>query len=155
MPCCFLLPSFGERLSVSRNLATETYKFDERGKRALSGVRQHFDKAGTFRRLARQLAPGLRLDRDQFNAQGFSPAQRSQEVAAVLEAAVVELYSCVDCTAKVLRAIYERRTKGLEKFSLARSSETSMRSLATSPTLSKRQYVVLHGSRGCCFFGTN
>jgi hypothetical protein len=110
----FFAPELWGEVERFSNLSIETYKFDERGKRALSGVRQHFDKAGTFRSLAVQLAPGLRLDRDQLNAQGFTPAQRSREVAAVIEAAVVELYSCVDCTAKVLRAAYERRTKGFK-----------------------------------------
>jgi hypothetical protein len=110
----FFAPEHWGEVERFSNLCSETYKFDEREKRAVSGVRQHFDKACTFRRLARQLTPGLRLDRDQLNTHGFTPAERSQEVAAVIEAALVELYSCVDCTVKVLRAIYGRRTKGFK-----------------------------------------
>ncbi len=110
----FFAPELWGEVERFSNLCSETYKFDERGKRALSGVQQHFAKAVTFRRLAEQLAPGLRLDLDQLNAQGFTPAERSKEVAAVIESALVELYSCVDCTAKVLRAIYGPRSKGFK-----------------------------------------
>jgi hypothetical protein len=93
-------------------LCEGTYRFDAREKRALAGVAQHFEKALIFRSLAERLAPGLRIDRDQLNAQGFSSAQHSRELAAVTEAAIVELYSCVDCTAKVLRAIYGGQSRG-------------------------------------------
>jgi len=110
----FFAPELWGEVERFSNLCSETYKFDEREKRALSGVQQHFAKAVTFRRLAERLAPGLRLDRDELNTQGFTPAERSHEVAAVIEAALVELYSCVDCTAKVLRAIYGQRTKGFK-----------------------------------------
>jgi hypothetical protein len=62
--------------------------------------------------LAERLGPNLQIDRDQLNVQGFTPAEHSRELAAVIEASIVELYSCIDCTAKVLRAIYGKGSQG-------------------------------------------
>ncbi len=110
----FFAPERWGEVERFSHLCSETYAFSAREQRALAGVRQHFEKAATFRRLAERLRPNLQLDREQLDAQGFTPAERSAEVAAVVEAAIVELYSCVDCTAKVLRAIYGKRSRGFK-----------------------------------------
>lgn len=83
-----------------------TYKFSDRDQRAVSGVANHFEKALTLQSLAVKLRPGLDIDRDQLNENGFTPALNSHELSAVIEASVLELYSAVDCTIKVLRAVY-------------------------------------------------
>jgi hypothetical protein len=111
----FFAPEQWGEVQKFSNLCSGTYEFDERTKRALAGVGQHYDKALIFRRLADALAPGLRVDREHLDTHGFTPTERSSEVAAVFEAAIVELYSCVDCAAKVLRSIYETRTRGFKK----------------------------------------
>jgi len=97
------------------NLCSETYKFSDREQRALSGVQQHFDKAITFQRLAEKLRPNLKIDLEQINALGFTPAENSQELATVIEAAILEAYSSVDCTAKVLHAIYGKKSSGFKE----------------------------------------
>lgn len=110
----FFVPEDWGEVERFSNLCSGTYAFTGLEQRALAGVRQHIEKAVTFRRVAKRIRPNLRIDRDQLNAQGFTPAEHSQELAAVVEAAIVELYSCVDCTAKVLWAIYGKRSRGFK-----------------------------------------
>jgi hypothetical protein len=111
----FFAPERWGEVQKFSNLCSGTYQFDERTRRALGGVGQHYDKALIFRRLADTLAPGLRQDREHLDTHGFTPAKRSSEVAAVFEAAILELYSCIDCAAKLLWAIYGTRTRGFKK----------------------------------------
>jgi hypothetical protein len=109
----FVPEQWGE-LDAFAKLCSGTYRFNSRERRALAGVRQHLDKALIFVDLAQRLRPGLDIDRTQLNERGFSHAEHSRAMAAVVEAAVVELYSSVDCVAKVLVAIYGKRSRGLK-----------------------------------------
>jgi len=88
------------------NLHGETYKFSGRDGRAVAGVRNHFQKALTLQGLAIKLRPGLDIDCEQLETRGYSPALNAQELSAVVEATFLELYSSLDCTVKVLRAVY-------------------------------------------------
>jgi hypothetical protein len=108
----FFAPEIWGELERFSHLYSGTYAFSAREQRALAGIGQHFEKAVTFRRIAEGIRPNLRIDRDQLNTQGFTPAEHSRELAAVVEASIVELYSCIDCTTKVLRAIYGKRSRG-------------------------------------------
>jgi hypothetical protein len=110
----FFAPEHWGELDRFSHLCSGTYTFSGREQRALAGVGQHFEKAVTFRRIAEWILPNLEIDRDQLNTQGFTPAEHSRMLAAVVEASIVELYSCVDCTAKVLRAIYGKRSRGFK-----------------------------------------
>jgi hypothetical protein len=89
-----------------------TYEFDEREQRAVAGVRAHFDKFRRLNELAKKLLPSLQIDRTQLHEQGFTPADNAAELATIIEAAILELYSSVDCAAKVSRAIYGPGTRG-------------------------------------------
>jgi hypothetical protein len=88
------------------NLHGETYKFSGRDSRAVTGVKNHFQKAITLQALAVKLRPGLDVDQQQLETRGYTPALNSYELSAVIEASILELYSSVDCTVKVLRAVY-------------------------------------------------
>src|ERR1700738_3007447 len=90
-----------------------TYKFSERDRRAVGGVGGHFEKAVKLTSLASKLLPNLETDRRQIEELGYTPGENAAEVAAVVEAALLEIYSSIDCTVKVLRAIYG---KGSRKF---------------------------------------
>jgi len=83
-----------------------TYKFSDTEKRAVAGVRNHFQKAITLQTLAVKLRPGLDIDKKQLEERGYTPALNSHELSAVIEAAILELYSSLDCTVKVLHAVY-------------------------------------------------
>lgn len=97
------------------NLHSETYKFAAEDARAVEGVRNHLQKATTLQSLAVKLKPGLEIDRNQLETKGYTPALNSTELSAVIEASVLELYSSVDCTVKVLHAVYSARTRSFSK----------------------------------------
>jgi hypothetical protein len=59
--------------------------------------------------------PALAIDRAEINEHGFTLAENSRQLATVIEAAIMEIYSAVDCTAKVLRAIYGPSTRGFKE----------------------------------------
>jgi hypothetical protein len=107
-------PELWGQVELFSKLCSETYKFSERDQRALAGVAQHFEKAVMFHRLALKLRPNLNVDQAELNELGFTPATNSRELGIVIEAAIVELYSCVDCTAKVLHAIYGPTSRGFK-----------------------------------------
>lgn len=88
------------------NFYSGTYRFSDREKRAVSGVLNHFQKAITLQTLAVKLKPGLDIDKKQLDESGYTPALNSHELSAVIEASILELYSSLDCTVKVLRAVY-------------------------------------------------
>lgn len=89
-----------------------TYRFDERQQRALAGVEAHFAKAVRLQSLAEKLRPNLEIDQAQLNQRGYTSAKNAAELATVIEAAILEFYSSIDCTVKVLRAIYGAKTRG-------------------------------------------
>lgn len=92
-----------------------TFEFDKRTQRSISGVESHIQKHLTLVSLAKKLEPNLEADRAQLEEQGFTPAANAQEVAAVIEAAILELYSSIDCTVKVLAAVYKKDSRGFKK----------------------------------------
>lgn len=91
-----------------------THTFTPRDGRALSGVSAHFEKAQIFKSLAEELKSTLGIDRDELNSQGFTPANHARKLAAVIESFASELYSIVDCTAQVLRAVIGPTTRGFK-----------------------------------------
>jgi hypothetical protein len=107
-------PELWGQVELFSKFCSETYKFNEREQRALAGVGQHFDKAVTFQSLAVKLRPNLAIDQAEINERGFTPATNSREIATVIEAAILELYSSIDCTAKVLRAVYGKTSRGFK-----------------------------------------
>ena len=102
------------QVELFSKLCAETYKFSEREQRALTGIAQHFEKAATFQRLAVKVKPGLTADQAELNERGYTTAPNSRELTTLIEAAILEIYSSVDCTAKVLRAIYGQTSRGFK-----------------------------------------
>ncbi len=84
-----------------------TYKLDRTGRRAVSGAINHFHKGLVLRDLALKLIPKLETDEGELNQHGHTHAINAQELSAVLEGAILELYSSVDCTRKVVSEIYK------------------------------------------------
>lgn len=89
-----------------RTLWPTTYQFRGREKRVLAGVENHFHKALTLLNMAEGLLPSLEIDEAELEKNGFTRARNARNLAAVLEGVITELYSVVDCTAKVLHIIY-------------------------------------------------
>lgn len=85
-----------------------TYSLSDRGKRAVSGAINHFHKADTLKHLALKIIPNLDADEEELNKNGYTQAVNSKELSAVVEAIILELYSSIDCTRKVITEIYSQ-----------------------------------------------
>lgn len=85
-----------------------TYKFNfDVGKR-LSGIQANLRKGHLLIELIHALTPLISEDEDQLERDGYSPAIRSKQIAAVVEATICCLYSSLDCLRYVLVDIYPR-----------------------------------------------
>ena len=93
---------------------SSTHVLDDRARRALAGVESHLEKCITLTSLAEKLRPNLQIDKIELDERGFTSASNANEITTVVESAILELYSSVDCTAKVLRAIYGAETNGFK-----------------------------------------
>ncbi|QZA77481.1 hypothetical protein K4H28_14535 [Deefgea tanakiae] len=89
-----------------------THSFNSDTTKAISGVRNHFQKALILHQLSTKLLPNLSNDEAEIQSKGYTPATNAKEFSAVLEEVFTELYSSIDCTRKIIVAIY-RRTRGL------------------------------------------
>jgi hypothetical protein len=96
------------------NFYEQTYAFQPRDKRAVAGVRGHFMKADRLIELAGKLRPNLAIDNTELEEKGFTPAVNAEEIVTVVEAAILEMYSTIDCTVKVLRAVYASKSRGFK-----------------------------------------
>lgn len=85
-----------------------TFPLSNVGKRSVSGAINHFHKAATLRNLAIKLIPNLDDDEEELNQHGYSHAINSKELSAVIEAVMLELYSTIDCSRKVITEIYSK-----------------------------------------------
>ena len=93
------------------HVGTHTFKFDTT--KALSGVTNHFQKALILHQLSLKLLPNLAIDAEEIQSKCYTAATNAKEFSAVLEEVFTELYSTIDCTRKVIIAIYPR-TRGLQ-----------------------------------------
>lgn len=86
----------------------ETYSFDHHTQQALAGAANHFNKALTLLRIAREHASKLPEDDEQLEKYGYTPARRGKELSALVESVLLDLYSSVDCTRKVVTFVYKK-----------------------------------------------
>jgi len=70
-----------------------TFDFRDQEKKAVSGAMNHFNKAVILRTLAAKLKPNLEIDLQQLEEKGYTPAENSAELSAVIEVIFTELYS--------------------------------------------------------------
>jgi hypothetical protein len=107
-------PELWGQVERFKHFYEHTYTLESRDKRAVAGVANHFLKARRLIDLAIKLRPNLQIDHDQLENLGFTPAANSDEIATVIEAAILELYATLDCMVKVLRAIYGKTSRGFK-----------------------------------------
>ena len=93
------------------NLYEGTYDLAPWQKRAVSGVSAHAIKFFRLRGLLQKLEPNFLIDHAEMELNGFTSAANSTEITAIFEAAILEVYSSIDCMAKVLHAVYGRGTR--------------------------------------------
>ncbi|HEY2662464.1 MAG TPA: hypothetical protein VGI79_22295 [Caulobacteraceae bacterium] len=107
-------PEMWGQVERFKHFYEHTYNLESRDKRAVAGVANHFLKARRLIDLAIKLRPNLQFDHDQLENLGFTPAANSDEIATVIEAAILELYATLDCMVKVHRAIYGETSRGFK-----------------------------------------
>ncbi|HEM7808599.1 TPA: hypothetical protein U2L37_001356 [Burkholderia multivorans] len=100
-------PEFWGEVDKFTQFYGQTHDFKPDAKKAVSGVKGHFNKALTLRDLAAKLAPNLKIDSAELQEKGFTGAVNAQEFSAVIEEVFTELYSSIDCARKVIVAIYK------------------------------------------------
>lgn len=85
-----------------------TYRFSKHEGEALRGVANHFSKALRLERVSKLIAPLMQQDQDELADKGYTAGERSRDYTAVVEALITSLYSSVDCTRRVLRAVFPK-----------------------------------------------
>jgi hypothetical protein len=101
-------PEYWGEVGKFKQFYATTHDFKPDTKKAVSGIRGHYDKAIKLRALAAKLAPNMSIDNAELQEKGFTAAANSQEVSAVLEEVFTELYSSIDCACNVIATIYKR-----------------------------------------------
>lgn len=84
-----------------------TYNFGFQARKRLSGIHGNFEKARCLLQVIQELMPRLEEDEHELQATGYTPARRSRELAAIVEATFCSLYSTLDCFRYVFVAIYK------------------------------------------------
>ncbi|GAB7542782.1 hypothetical protein [Cupriavidus sp. 8B] len=134
---------------------------------AIQTVIDHTHKYDVLAALANRLLPTLTEDVAELHANGYTPGARSQEVAAVFETLICELYSVLDGVRDSLYWLYDGKLS-LQKKSTARLfarakdgsydaglPESIRDALATAyenwfPELRELRTAFTHGSLGTC-----
>ncbi|QAY84168.1 hypothetical protein [Pseudomonas arsenicoxydans] len=101
-------PEWWGQVDIFQNFYGGTHSFSTDGKKAVLGVKNHFQKALTLRDVAIKMLPNLAIDEDELNTKGYTSANNSKEFSAVIEEVFTELYSSIDCTRKIITSIYKR-----------------------------------------------
>ena len=102
----FFAPEHWGEVDVFCKFYRNTYQLKPHNQKELSGISSHFEKANILNSLANKLAINLNIDENELHQNGFTPAKNSRELSAVIESIFIELYSSIDCTCKVIKAIY-------------------------------------------------
>jgi hypothetical protein len=84
-----------------------TFQFEWQVRKRLSGILGNFGKSQRLLRVIQDLAPRVDEDEQQLQTSGYTPAHRSKELAAVIEATFCSLYSTLDCFRHVFIVIYK------------------------------------------------
>lgn len=79
------------------------------------GAYWHMDGFRVLMELARGLAPGLEDERRELEDRGYTNAKNGQKLRTVVEVAIKEIYSALECTVKVIHAVYENRVDGFRQ----------------------------------------
>lgn len=95
-------------LDVFQTFCGTTYKFSKHDQEALRGAANHYSKALRLERVSQLITPRMQQDQYELAAQGHTSSERSKEYTAVAEALITSLYSSIDCTRKVLRAVFPK-----------------------------------------------
>jgi hypothetical protein len=86
----------------------QTHHLGKRSHAALRGLQSHFRRAESLLAVIKTQSGNLQLDREQEEKSGYSTHAAGDQMAALVESFVCELYSSVDCTNQVVRAAFPK-----------------------------------------------
>ncbi len=88
--------------------------FDNWEKKAVTGAINHFTKAMVLKTLSAKVKPNLEIDLQQLEKNGYTKAENSKELSAIIETIFTELYSSIDCMTTIVFAVF-KKCRGLPK----------------------------------------
>ncbi len=101
-------PSTWGEIEIFRRFGQTTYKFSSHASAACNGVENNFRKSITLREVAQSISPKLVEDRKELEEKGYSSGKYGKQYTAIAESTLTALYSSIDCTRVVLKAIYPK-----------------------------------------------
>lgn len=145
----------------------KTYPFKRYMQNVVSGAANHYRKALCLTAIALELSPKLVDDDTELAQKGYTDAKHSNELSAIIESVILELYSSLDCTRKVISEIYKGHkgvkdsTHGLfnamfeNKVADTVPSEIreTFRAASWYPELLKIRDTLTHSDIGSCHLG--
>lgn len=91
------------------------FRADGRPFQAYQGSYGHLNSFRTLVGLAEQLAPGLVIDKKELEDRGHTAGRNQQALSTVVEVAIKEIYSALECTVNVIHAVYGGRARGFRR----------------------------------------
>ncbi len=88
------------------------------GRRAFEshlGAYWHMDSFRTLLELAKGIVPEVANDNRELEAEGYTNARNGQKLRTVVDVAIKELYSALECTTKVIHAVYGDKVRGFRQ----------------------------------------
>lgn len=100
-------PEYWGTLEKFQKFYFNTYHFKRFMQAVVSGSANHFHKAQYLKSIALEISPKLAEDESELEEHGYTDAKRSKELSALIESVILELYSSLDCTRKIISEIYK------------------------------------------------
>lgn len=101
-------PELWGQVDIFNSFYSGTYSLSPDARKAVLGIKSHFQKALTLRDVALKILPNLAMDEEELRTKGFTSASNSNEFSVVIEEVFTELYSSVECARKVITNVYKR-----------------------------------------------
>jgi hypothetical protein len=109
------LPEYWGSYEFFHHFYHTTHEFDWQVRKRLPGIQGNLFKAQKLLQVVEQLIPNIEEDELEIANRGYSNANRSREIAAVVEAAFCSLYSSLDCFRHVFMSIYRKKLRGVKE----------------------------------------
>lgn len=100
-------PEYWGTLERFQHFYFNTYPFKRYMQSVVRGAANHFVKALCLAEIAKEFSPKLSEDESELKEHGYTDAKRSKELSALIESVILELYSSLDCTRKIISEIYK------------------------------------------------
>ena len=107
---------FGEFCQTScKSGGNRTFAYSGRPFQAYQGSHGHLASFRTLIEIAKQLAPSLASDKKELETRGHTAGRNEQALRTIIEVAVKELYSALECTVNVIHALYGEKIRDFRR----------------------------------------